>query len=275
MTIVAGVDVGSLYTKVILLRVDSLEGRPSIISHFTARSGAIYKTAAYEAYEDALKRAGLKREDISYIVSTGYGRYQVSFSDGEISEISCHARGAHFLFPEVHTLIDIGGQDSKVIRIDDRGGVADFMMNDKCAAGTGRFLEVMAQALDVDLSEMGRLSLLSKRELNVSSVCTVFAESEVISALSEGYDKVDIFAGIHRAIAGRMMGMAMRVRIKEKVAMSGGVAKNVGMVKALEKRMGTEILVADEPQTIGALGAALTAGQRALRTPKEARKFVP
>jgi predicted CoA-substrate-specific enzyme activase len=206
-----------------------------------------------------MKLANLSKDDLSNVVSTGYGRYLTGFNGRTVTEISCHAMGAKFLFPEVRTLIDIGGQDSKVTRIDESGGVENFMMNDKCAAGTGRFLEVMAQALDVELSQMGALSLLSRNDVRISSTCTVFAESEVISLLAEDCAKEDIIAGIHKAIAVRILGMAARVIVKERVAMSGGVARNIGMVHALEQGLGTKLLVAESPEIVGALGAALFA----------------
>ncbi len=257
---VGGVDVGSLYTKAVILGVDHNEEHPKIISFHISRSGGIYKQAAEKAMEQALGSAHLERKELYHTVSTGYGRYQVSFGDREVSEISCHAYGIKFLFPEVHTLIDIGGQDSRIITLDESGGVANFAMNDKCAAGTGRFLEVMAGPLDYDLVEMGEVSLNAKKEVNITSTCTVFAETEVISLLSEGYEKIDITAGIYRAIANRMAGLLAFVGgLKQKVAMSGGVAKSRGMVKALEKRLRTTILVSDEPQIMGALGAALFA----------------
>jgi len=259
--IVAGLDIGSLYTKALILRISSEGEKPLIISQLTLRSGSLYKSTAYKAIDEALRLANLTKNDISSVVTTGYGRYVASFGDRVITELSCHAMGTNFLFPEVHTLIDIGGQDSKVIKIDDNGGVDNFVMNDKCAAGTGRFLEVMAQALEVELSQMGELSLRSEKEAAISSVCTVFAESEVISLLAEGCAKEDIIAGIHKAIASRIMGMIGQVTVKERVSMSGGVAKNIGMVGALEKRLGTKILVAENPEIIGALGAALFAAK--------------
>ncbi len=257
----AGVDIGSLYTKAVILRVNSDTDRPQIISQLTLRSGSLYKTAAVKAIDEAARLAGVSKSDISNVVTTGYGRYLASFGNRVVTELSCHALGTKFLFPDVHTLIDIGGQDSKVIEIDDSGGVADFMMNDKCAAGTGRFLEVMAQALEIELSQMGEYSLRAKKEASISSVCTVFAESEVISLLADEVAKEDIIAGIHKAIANRIMGMIGRVSVRERVSMSGGVAKNIGMVDALEKRLKTKILVSKNPEIVGALGAALFAAR--------------
>lgn len=259
--IVAGVDIGSLYTKAVVLRVNTDGEKPLIVSQLTLRSGSLYKSTAHTALDEALRLANLTKNDVCSVVTTGYGRYVASFGDRVVTELSCHARGANFLFPDVHTLIDIGGQDSKAIKIDDVGGVENFVMNDKCAAGTGRFLEVMAQALEVELSQMGDLSLRSEKAADISSVCTVFAESEVISLLAEGRAKEDIIAGIHKAIASRIMGMLGKVTVKQRVAMSGGVAKNIGMVEALEKRLNTKILVAENPEIVGALGAALFAAK--------------
>ena len=181
-----------------------------------------------------------------------------------MTEITCIAKGVSFLFPEARTIIDIGGQDTKVIRVDDRGRVLEFEMNDKCAAGTGRFIEVMANALNVELGKIGELSLSHKKDLTISSICTVFAESEVISLVSEGQELEDIVYGIHRAIADRTMGLINRLGgVQEKVIMCGGVAKNIGVVKALENTLGTSVQISEEPQIVGALGAALLALEKA------------
>ncbi|MFA5078850.1 MAG: acyl-CoA dehydratase activase, partial [Dehalococcoidia bacterium] len=179
------------------------------------------------------------------------------------TEITCHARGALHVDPAVRTVIDIGGQDSKAISLNDYGDVAKFAMNDKCAAGTGRFLEVMARALEIELEEMGRLSLKSQQKVEVSSMCTVFAETEVVSLISKSIDKIDIIAAIHRAIARRTGNMIENVGVKPTVMMTGGVAKNIGVVHALEERLDCKILVPQEPQIIGALGAAMFALDRA------------
>jgi len=254
---VAGVDIGSLWTKVVIID----ESR-EIISYSMLRSGASHEKAAHTAMEAALKDAGLNFDDLSYIVSTGYGRSRSRFANSEITEISCHARGANLLFPEVRTVIDIGGQDSKVIGVGDKGRVLRFVMNDKCAAGTGRFLEVMAQALEVELGEMSDLASHSHNEVEVSSMCTVFAESEVISLISSGCEKTDIAAALYRAIARRIVGMVGQVGLHQMVVMSGGVAKSQGIVKALEQKLETTILVPSEPQIVGAWGAALFALER-------------
>ena len=255
--VVAGIDLGSLCTKAVL--IDS-EGK--VVSYSIIRSGAIYQGAAEKSYDEALTKAGLKASDVQYIVATGYGRNRVPFANEQITEISCHARGAKWTFPEIHTIVDIGGQDSKVIYVGDQGQVMNFVMNDKCAAGTGRFLEVMAVALEVYLDQLGTLSLQSTKDVEVSSMCTVFAESEVISLIASGTEKTDIAASIHRAIARRVSGMVGQLGLREKVSMSGGVAKNIGVVRALEKKLRTTLLLAPEPQIIGALGAALVAADR-------------
>ena len=254
--IFAGIDVGSLCTKTVLLNE---EGR--IVAYNIIRSGALYSGAAENSFRKALEDAGVLREEIAYIVSTGYGRARVEFSNAEVTEITCHARGASFLLPDVRTLIDIGGQDSKVISIEG-GRVKNFVMNDKCAAGTGRFLEVMASALGVDLEVLGELWFKSKENLEVSSMCTVFAETEVISLFSKGHDIADIAAAVERAIARRITGMVVQVGVRDRVMMSGGVAKIKGVVKALEERIGREIFVPEEPQIVGALGAALIAREK-------------
>ncbi|MDD5038649.1 MAG: acyl-CoA dehydratase activase [Dehalococcoidales bacterium] len=260
--IVAGVDVGSVATKVVLLDVGiGEEGIPSftIKSSSVKQSGAAFLKAAEDALDEALDLAGLTSKDIRYTISTGYGRQIVPFADKQVTEISCHARGAKYLFPDVHTIIDIGGQDSKAIRVDDKGGVSNFIMNDKCAAGTGRFLEVMARALGVKLQELGTLSFQSKNNIEVSSMCTVFAESEVISYLSKGFDKSDVAAAIHNSIARRVAGMVGQLGLVERVSMTGGVAKNPGVVRSLEMKLGITLLLPEEPQIMGALGAALIA----------------
>jgi predicted CoA-substrate-specific enzyme activase len=192
-------------------------------------------------------------------VATGYGRVAVAFADRQVTEISCYARGIHHLYPQVQTVIDIGGQDSKVVAVGPGGRPLDFAMNDKCAAGTGRFLEVMARALQLDLAEIGPNALRARRAADISSTCTVFAESEVISLVARGVDREEILAGICQAIARRVGAMARRVGVVPPVAIAGGVAKNVGVVNALEQFLGEELLVPPEPQIVGALGAALLA----------------
>jgi predicted CoA-substrate-specific enzyme activase len=252
--IVAGVDVGALSTDTVIL-----DGDNEIVAYSIVNTGATATQAARRSYAQALALAGLAEEDVSYVISTGYGRQVVPFADIQVTEITCHAQGAHFLFPETHTVIDIGGQDSKVIKVGPSGRVLDFVMNDKCAAGTGRFLEVMAKALEIELEEMGERSLQARHPVTISSTCTVFAESEVVSRIAEGRATEDIVAGIHAAIANRISAMLKRVGVQEQVTMSGGVAKNIGVARAIEEKIGTRLNIYQEPQIVGALGASLIA----------------
>ncbi|MFB0561519.1 MAG: acyl-CoA dehydratase activase [Candidatus Lokiarchaeia archaeon] len=252
----AGIDCGALTAKSIILE----DEKPLAFTIIPAGSNS--KETAQKVMEATLNKAGLSLDDIKFMVATGYGRVNVPFADKQVTEISCHAKGAYSLFPTVRTVIDIGGQDSKAIKIGKNGRVMDFAMNDRCAAGTGRFLEVMAKALEVRLEDLGELSLRSRNKAKISSICTVFAESEVISQISEGKPKVDIIAGIHDAIANRVFGMASRVKIEKDLVMTGGVAKNIGVIKALEDKVGFGILVPEEPQIVGALGAAILAREK-------------
>jgi predicted CoA-substrate-specific enzyme activase len=217
--------------------------------------------AGRSVLNDLLAKCNVTESAVAKIVSTGYGRNNVEFSDKSITEITCHGAGANFQNPEARTIIDIGGQDSKAVSIDNEGKVKDFAMNDKCAAGTGRFLEVMARALEVQLSDFGMLSLNSENPAKISSLCTVFAESEVISLISKGEYRENIMAGIHESIASRVASLAKRVGIEEPVFMTGGVAKNIGVVKALENKLGASVTVAEAPQENGAIGAAVLASR--------------
>lgn len=253
----AGVDVGSLMTK-----AAAVDDGGKLLAYTILFTGASARKAAEAAYKEALDKAGLRTEDVRYAIATGYGRDLVGFAQAQVTEITCHGRGAHALFPEARTIVDIGCQDSKAIRINEAGRVLNFCMNDRCAAGTGRFLEVMARALEVDLEEMGPLSLQASKELPVSSMCTVFAESEVISLIAQGHAKENIIAGIHSSIIKRLVSMVARVGQEEKVAMTGGVAKNIGMVRGLRDALATQLLVPEEPQITGALGAAVIAMEK-------------
>jgi predicted CoA-substrate-specific enzyme activase len=255
--ITAGVDVGSLSVETVLYGE-----KKGIMAFEIGLVGGNSRDASDQSFEAALCHASLHRADIHYIVSTGSGREILDFADENVTEITCIARGVHFLFPECRTIIDIGGQDTKVIRIDDVGHVVSFDMNDKCAAGTGRFLEVMAHALNVDLEHMGGRSLAYQNDIEISSVCTVFAESEVISLVSEGKPVEDILHALNNAVADRTLSLLERVGCDGQVAMTGGVAKNIGVVKALEAKMGLPLKIYSEPQIVGALGAALIAATR-------------
>src|SRR5512138_2556776 len=238
----AGVDVGSLSTDVVL--VDE-EG--AIAGQAVVPTGASIARAYAEAMKTALAAACAIASDIVFTVSTGYGRDRVPASDLAMTEIGCHARGARHIFPDAVTVLDIGGQDSKVIRIGANGKVSDFAMNDKCAAGTGRFLEVMARTLERDLEQMGERALQATRPHPVSSMCTVFAESEVVSLIASGAVPGDIAWGIHAAIADRIAALADRVGVVQPVVMTGGVAKNRAARKAIEERLRIRLLVPDDP----------------------------
>jgi predicted CoA-substrate-specific enzyme activase len=248
-----GVDAGASATKVVII-----DEKENIISHAIVPSGINFKASFEEALKKALERLGLSRRDILYIVSTGYGRELVEAST-MFSEITCISRGVHKLFPSVRTIIDVGGQDSKAIRIGENGRVLDFVMNDKCAAGTGRFLEVMATILGKPIEELGALHFKSLNPVKISSTCTVFAESEVISHISKGCKIEDVIAGLHNAIAERIFSMASRIGFEREIAFTGGVAKNPGFIEALSKRIGFNPILPKEPQIICAFGAALLA----------------
>lgn len=252
--IAAGVDVGSLSVETLLYE----EGK-GVLGYSIGLVGGNSKDASHRSFEEALSLAQVDKADVFHVVSTGSGREILDFADENVTEITCIAWGVHFLFPECRTIIDIGAQDTKVIRIDEGGRVVSFDMNDKCAAGTGRFLEVMANALNVDLKQMGEKSLTYQNAIEISSVCTVFAESEVISLVSEGKAVDDILHALHNAVADRTLSLLERVGVNDQVAMTGGVAKNIGVVKALEGKIGLPLKVHSEPQIVGALGAALIA----------------
>ena len=215
--------------------------------------------AAIQVLDQALAHAGLTRERIARLVGTGYGRVQIPGADRTVTEITCHARGAHYLCPSVHTVIDIGGQDSKGISVGPGGKVLDFVMNDKCAAGTGRFLEVMAHALEEDLVNFGQIALSAPRRASISSTCTVFAESEVVTHVAKGIPKAEIIAGIHKAIAARVATMVGRISVRDAVVLTGGVARNAGVARMLEEKLGHAIVVPEQAQLAGAIGAALIA----------------
>lgn len=256
----AGVDVGSTMTKVVI--VDE-----AIVAKAISASGAEHRKLAHRIMEKALVEAGLRFSDIAYVVATGYGRINVPFADKQITELSCHARGVYSIFPVAKTVIDIGGQDCKGIKLVN-GRVVDFVMNDRCAAGTGRFIEVLGEGLGVKLEEMGPLSLTAKNDVTISNTCTVFAEREVITKLAEGVPLADLVAGVHKAIATRIYSMVRRLKIEPEVVVTGGGAKNIGLVKALEAKLGYPVLIPPEPLLTGAIGAALL-GKDAVRKAAE------
>jgi len=245
----AGVDIGSTMTKVVIVG-DRIEA--SLIGP----TGPEHRKLANRVMEEALRQARLPFEDLSYIVATGYGRINVPFADRQITEITCHAKGLHSLLPSVKTVVDIGGQDSKGIKIEN-GKVMNFVMNDKCAAGTGRFLEIIADSLGVPLEKIGELSLTAERIASVSSTCTVFAEQEIISRLAGGEPIANLMAGIHDAVATRVYSLVRKLNVEPDIAVTGGGAKNIGLVRALESKFGQKLLVPPEPLITGALGAAL------------------
>lgn len=269
MAYAAGVDVGSTQTKAVI--VDE-HGR--IISRALIDTGANVVKAAENAYQTCLDNGNLREEEVEYVIGTGYGRYRVTFGNTQITEISCHARGAVNMFPHTRTVLDMGGQDTKAIRVNSNGDVLDFCMNDKCAAGTGRFLGAASAALEIPLDDLGPTALKAERPVRISTTCTVFAESEVLSWLGKGKKIEDILLGVHQSIASRSIGLLRRVGIDEQITFTGGVAKNVGMVKALEQNLGLNLNVSPESHFMGALGAALFALDHILasRAPLGARE---
>lgn len=245
-----GIDSGSATTKAVLV----IDGK--IITHNIRPTGFDFLSAAKNAYEEVITNAGIDKKNVSGIYATGYGRNSIKFADKTVSEITAHTIGVHHLYPAVSGIIDIGGQDSKIISVNE-GKVTDFLMNDKCAAGTGKFLEYTAKALEVPIEELGNLALASKEPASITSMCTVFAESEVISLRARGFKKEDIAAGLIESIARRVAVMVRQVGLKQNVAFVGGVAKNTGMKVFLEKELGISLYVPPEPQITGAIGAAL------------------
>ena len=249
----AGVDIGSTMTKVVLM-----DKSGNLLSVIKGPTGPEYRQLANEVMRQALEQASLQIDDISYIVATGYGRLNVPFADRQITELSCHARGVSSLFPNVRTAIDIGGQDAKCMKIDN-GRLINFVMNDKCAAGTGRFLEVTAATLGIRLEDMGDISLKATKKIRISNLCTIFAQQEVVALLSHGEKLENILAGLHDALASRVAALARRLGIEPDLVLTGGVAKNTGIVRAMKESLGCEILVPEEPLLTGALGAAILA----------------
>jgi predicted CoA-substrate-specific enzyme activase len=254
--IVAGCDVGSLTGKAVILNDEKILASSIIPDEIRPEETAM------NALNLALSKADLKMDNITYLVGTGYGRTKIPFADENVSEITCHGVGAYWQAPSIKTIVDIGGQDCKVISLDSDGYVADFAMNDKCAAGTGRFLEGVARALKLDLEELGPISLKAKKPCVISSQCSVFAESEVVTLLADNVDIADIVAGIHKAIANRLISMVNKVGVKKDITIAGGVSKNAGVVKFLEESFGEIKELPVDPQLGGALGAALIAREK-------------
>lgn len=258
-----GVDLGSLSCDAVLL-----DNNGGVLASSVVPTGARNREAIARATDEVLKIAGITEDQIRAIVSTGYGRDRVEKRLAAVTEITCHARGINRLFGGTQVLIDIGGQDSKAVRLDPNGQVADFAMNDKCAAGTGRFLEAMARALQVDIEELSELDTGASGGVTLSSMCTVFAESEVVSLIADGVAVNEIVSGLNRAIASRIVALVRRVAPTSdgfSIAMSGGVAHNHGVVRALSQAFETKISVPPKPDTVGALGAALIAREKGIR----------
>lgn len=249
-----GIDFGSTTAKTVIL---DLKGR--IVAARVSHMGAVSGDGVRASIEGALQDAGLTQEQVGRVVSTGYGRRMLDIADKNYTEITCHARGAVAMVPDARLVIDIGGQDSKVIAVDANGLVSQFAMNDRCAAGTGKFLETLARAMQVDLKDMGGIALDATETLKISSMCATFAETEVISLLAEGKSKPDVLGAVHAAIASRTMGLVGRVGKKGPVVMTGGVAKNVAAVHYIQKELGLPLHLPNDPQIAGALGAALLA----------------
>ena len=255
---VAGCDVGSLSAKAIIMK------NGDVLTSHVIFAKPEPEDSAREVMGKALEKAGLSLADIAYCVGTGYGRNSIPFANAVESEIICHGKGAQWLMPEVHMVIDIGGQDAKAIRLDDSGNVIRFAYNDRCASGTGRFLEVMSGAMGVNLEDMGEISSTAKNPLSISNQCVVFAETEIISLINAGNNLSDIVAGLHKSLAHRVSALARGIELDSEITMTGGVAKNIGMFAALEEALGVKLRkMTTDPQIIGALGAALIARQAA------------
>jgi predicted CoA-substrate-specific enzyme activase len=264
MAYAAGVDVGSTQTKAIIIN----EAK-EVVGRALTDTGANVVLAAENAFQQALENGHIGEEEVEYVIGTGYGRYRVTFGNTQVTEISCHGRGAIHMFPGTRTVVDMGGQDTKAIRVLPTGEIFDFCMNDKCAAGTGRFLGAASAALEIPLGELGPTALRGEKPVRISTTCTVFAESEVLSWLGKGKKIEDILLGVHQSIAARSIGLLRRVGIEEEVTFTGGVTRNSAMVYTLNEGLGLKVNVSEESHFMGALGAALFALDHILasRTP--------
>jgi predicted CoA-substrate-specific enzyme activase len=268
MAYAAGVDVGSTQTKAVIID----EAR-QIVSRAITDTGANVVHAAEKAFRQALQSGDLREEEVEYVVGTGYGRYKVTFGNSQVTEISCHGRGAVQMFPQTRTVVDMGGQDTKAIRVSETGEIVDFCMNDKCAAGTGRFLGAAASALNIPLPDLGATALRGERPVKISTTCTVFAESEVLSWLGKGRKIEDILLGVHHSIASRSAALLRRVGLEDEITFTGGVARNTAMIEALNQKLETKVNVSEDSHFMGALGAALFALDHILasRVPAQTR----
>jgi len=254
--ITAGIDCGSKNTKIVLLKDSSILATASVLSGFDQEE------SAEQALNNALEKAGISREEIKHITATGAGMEAISFANDNVTTVTCNGRGTFFLFPSARTIIDIGAEEGLVVKLDDKGKVKDFGINEKCAAGAGAFIEAMSRALEVDIETMGELSLKSTKQIPMNAQCTIFAESEVVSLIHQKTSKEDIIHAVHDAIADRNTSMARQIGIEKEVALIGGVANNIGFVDAMNKNLGFELLVPKDivaPEYVSALGAALRA----------------
>lgn len=254
MAYASGVDVGSTQTKAVII-----DENEKIVGRALTDTGSNVIRAAEGAFTTALNDGNIAEEEVEFVIGTGYGRYRVTFGNTQVTEISCHGRGAVKMFPNTRTVVDMGGQDTKAIKVSVDGEILDFSMNDKCAAGTGRFLGAAASALEIPLDDLGATALRWQKPVRISTTCTVFAESEVLSWLGKGKKIEDILWGVHQSIATRSAGLLRRVGVEEEVTFTGGVTRNIGMIKALEEKLEMEVNVSDDSHYMGALGAALFA----------------
>ncbi|MEA2085965.1 MAG: acyl-CoA dehydratase activase [Chloroflexota bacterium] len=262
MVHVAGVDIGAAFSKVVVF-----DGN-KVISYYIAPSSGSYRDTAEKVVAEALAKVGLSAGDIAFTMATGYGAANVAARDGVASNISCQGRGASYLFPSVRTVIDVGGQLTKVLKLDDEGRVRAFLQSERCAAGSGKVLQVIARVLQVDLEEIGALSLKSRKRIDFNTGCAVFAETEAVSRVAEGAAKEDILAGLHRALAAKIQTLVERVRLEPDCALVGGAARDTGLVRSIEEIMGLKLLVPEEPRIVAALGAALIAEEKVASTMK-------
>ena len=252
-----GIDIGSASSKAVILKDGTDVVASAVVQVGTGTSGP------GRVLEEVFSNVDLTQEDMDYTVATGYGRFSVENADKQLSEITCHAKGIFHLVPSARTIIDIGGQDAKAIQLDNKGNILKFVMNDKCAAGTGRFLEMMARTMEMNLDQMSECGLEFKEDITISSMCTVFAESEVVSLIAQNKATDDIVHGLNKAVAVKTAALTRRVGGEEKYMMTGGVSKNKGLVKTLEEKLGTKLVISDKAQLCGALGAALFAADMA------------
>lgn len=251
--VAAGIDLGAKTTKVVIFQ----DG--SVVSRSLALSGFDQLASAEKALEEALEAAHIKREDLEHIVATGAGKSAAEMADGDITEVSAAAKGAAFLHPSTRTVVDVGAEEGRAMKCDSSGKVLDFAINEKCAAGAGAFTEAMARALEIDLEELGKLSLQSTKEIPMNAQCVVFAESEVVTLIHAKTDKADIARAVHDGIASRISGIIRKVGIEKDVTLIGGVAKNPGFVESLSRELELDVVVPDYPEYVGAVGAALFA----------------